>query len=74
MRRPVDDDGDPFPLPTGAIVAAYLLAVVCLMVPFGIIGVAFAAWVLVTRGYRRDALLVTLIAVVCAALGWTVLR
>ena len=68
------NDGDPYPLPTGAIVAAYLLAVVCLLVPFGLVGVAFAAWVLVTRGYQRDAVLVVTIAVVCAVLGWTVLR
>jgi hypothetical protein len=61
-------------LPGRVIAAAYLLALVCVLVPFGIIGVAFVSAVLFRRDARAHAVGVTVLAIVCAILGWTVAR
>lgn len=65
---------DPFPLPGRVIACAYLLALVCVLVPFGVIGVVFVAGVLARRGLRGHAGAVLLLGIVCAILGWTVAR
>lgn len=61
-------------LPGRVIAAAYLLALVCVLVPFGVIGVGFAGVVLFQREQRAHAAGVVLLGVVCAVLGWTVAR
>ncbi len=65
---------EPFSLPGRVIAAAYLLALVCVLVPFGIIGVAFVGTVLARRDARTHAAAVIALGVVCAILGWTVAR
>ena len=62
------------PLPPRIIAVSYLIALVCLLAPFGVIGVGFVAWVLVSRGNSRHAVGVMTLGIVCAVLGWTVLR
>ena len=64
----------PRELPGRVVAAAYLLALVCVMVPFGIIGVAYVAVVLAQREQRVHALGVVAVGIVCAILGWTVAR
>ena len=61
-------------LPGRVIAAAYLLALVCVLVPFGIVGVAFVGVVLMQRDARGHAIAVIALGVVCAVLGWTVAR
>jgi len=61
-------------VPPAAVAAAFLLALVCVLVPFGVIGVAYAGVVLASRGRRREAYAVVALGVVCAILGWTVAR
>ena len=61
-------------LPGRVIAAAYLLALVCVLVPFGIIGVAFVGAVLARREQPGHAAAVVALGVVCAVLGWTVAR
>ena len=65
---------EPYPLPGRVVACAYLLALVCVLVPFGVIGVVFVAWVLARRAARGHAAAVLLLGVVCAILGWTVAR
>lgn len=61
-------------VPPGAVVAAFLLALVCVLVPFGVIGAVYAGIVLASRGRRREGYAVIVVGVVCAILGWTVAR
>ena len=61
-------------LPGRVVAAAYLLALVCVLVPFGIIGVAFVSVVLAQREQRAHAAAVLALGIVCAILGWTVAR
>lgn len=61
-------------LPGRVIAAAYLLAAVCVLVPFGVLGVIFAAAVLFQRDARVHAVAVLALGIVCAILGWTVAR
>ena len=61
-------------LPGRVLAAAYLLALVCVLVPFGIIGVAFVSVVLVQRDARLHGAGVLALGIVCAILGWTVAR
>ena len=61
-------------LPGRVIAAAYLLAAVCVLVPFGLIGVIFAAAVLFQRDARVHAVGVLALGIACAILGWTVAR
>jgi hypothetical protein len=57
-----------------AVVAAYLLAVLCLLVPLAVIGSTFAGIVLWRRGSRRHAAAVVGVGVACLAIGVTALR
>ena len=61
-------------LPGRVVAAAYLLALVCVLVPFGIIGVAFVSVVLVQRDARAHGVAVFAVGVAAAILGWTVAR
>jgi hypothetical protein len=67
------DDG-PLPVPTPAVVAAYLLAALCLLVPLAVVGAAFAGVVLWRRGLRLHAASVVGLGVACTVLGVTALR
>jgi hypothetical protein len=69
-----DDEIEPLFLPGRVIADAYLLALVCVLVPFGVIGVAFVGAVLARRGLRGHAAAVIALGIVCAILGWTVAR
>ena len=61
-------------IPGRVIAVAYLLALVCVLAPFGVIGVAFVGAVLFRREERTHAVAVVALGVVCAILGWTVAR
>lgn len=61
-------------LPGRVIAAAYLLAAVCVLVPFGVLGVIFVAAVLFRRDARAHAIAVLALGLACAILGWTVAR
>ena len=69
-----DDDEPGMALPGRVIAAAYLLALVCVLVPFGVIGVVFVGAVLGRRGLQGHAAAVVALGIVCAILGWTVAR
>ncbi len=60
--------------PTRVVVAAYLLASLCLLVPLAVIGAVFAAVALARRNRPLDGALVFVLAVLCTGLGVTVLR
>jgi hypothetical protein len=61
-------------LPARLVIVAYVLALVCAMLPLAILGAAFAGAVLFTRGRRPEGAGVIALAVICAVLGVTVLR
>ena len=61
-------DDAPAPLPRQAVLAAYLLAAVCLLVPLAVVGSTFAGIVLWRRGLRGDGAAVLVLGVVCTAL------
>jgi hypothetical protein len=67
------DDG-PLPVRPQAIVAAYLLAALCLLVPLAVVGSTFAGIVLWRQGVRAHAAAVAGLGVACTVLGVTVLR
>jgi hypothetical protein len=56
------------------VVAAYLLAALCLLVPLAVVGAAFAGIVLWRRGLRLHAAAVVGLSVACTVLGVTALR
>jgi hypothetical protein len=60
---------DPGAMTPQVVVAAYLLAAVCALVPLAIVGAAFAAVVLWRRGLRGHGAAVLLFAVACTAGG-----
>jgi hypothetical protein len=60
--------------PTRVVVAAYLLAAVCLLVPLAVVGAAFAAVVLARRNRPGAGAGVMALALVCTALAVTVLH
>ena len=57
-----------------AVVAAYLLAALCLLVPLAVVGSTFAGTVLWRRGLRRHAVAVVGLGVACVVIGVTALR
>ncbi|MEA2218015.1 MAG: hypothetical protein QOJ35_641 [Solirubrobacteraceae bacterium] len=61
-------------LPPRLVVVAYAIAVVCLVAPLAVLGAGFAGAALFTRGRRAAGAGVVAVAVLCAALGATVLR
>ena len=69
---PMDDT--PNAVRPQAILAAYLLAALCMLVPLAIVGSTFAGAVLWRRGLRRHAAAVVGVGVACIVLGVTALR
>ena len=67
------DDG-PLPVRPQAVVVAYLLAVLCLLVPLAIVGSTFAGVVLWRRDLRPHGAAVLALGIACMALGVTALR
>jgi hypothetical protein len=67
------DDG-PLPVRPPVVVAAYLLAALCLLVPLAVVGATFAGVVLWRRGLRLHAASVVGLGVACTVLGVTALR
>ena len=67
-------DDEPFPLRPGAIVAAYLLAGLSLLIPLAVVGSTFAGAALWRRGLRPHGAAVVGLGVVCAMLGVVALR
>jgi hypothetical protein len=66
---PGDPEGSPAALPTRVVAAAYLLALLCALIPLAAIGSAFAGIVLLRRGRARDGAGVLALTAVCAAIG-----
>jgi uncharacterized membrane protein len=60
------------PLPGRVIAAAYVLAVVTLLIPLAFFGAVFAGYVLSRRGHRGAGAGVAAVAVACFVLGMTV--
>ena len=67
------DDG-PLPLPPQVVVVAYLLAALCLLIPFAVVGSTFAGAVLWGRGLRSHGAAVIGLGVACMAIGVTALH
>jgi hypothetical protein len=67
------DDG-PLPVRPQAVVAAYLLAALCLLIPLAVVGSTFAGIVLWRRGLRPHGAAVVGFGVACTVLGVTALR
>lgn len=57
-----------------AIVAAYLLAVLCLLIPLSVVGSTYAGAVLARRGLRAHGATVLVLGVVCTAVAVLILR
>ena len=76
MRAMTSDEhlADPAPVPPPAIAAAYVLALLCLMLPLAVVGSTFAGVVLVRRGLRGHGAAVLVLGVACVAIGITALR
>lgn len=60
--------------PPRVVAAAYLLAAVCLLIPLAAVGALFAGLALARRNRPRDGAAVLALAVLCTALGVTLLR
>ena len=56
------------------MVAAYLLAGVCLLVPLALVGALFAGFALIRRGRPADGAGVIAVGVLATALGVVLLR
>jgi len=67
------DDG-PHPVVPQAVIAAYLLAALCLLIPLAVVGSTFAGIVLWRRGMRPHAVAVVGLGVACTAFGVAALR
>jgi hypothetical protein len=67
-------DDDPLPVRPQAVVVAYLLAALCLLIPLAVIGSTFAGAVLWRRGLRPHATAVVGLGVACMVFGVTALR
>lgn len=67
-------DDDPLTVRPQAIVAAYLLAALCLFVPLAVVGSTFAGTVLWRRGLRPHGAAVFGLGVACMVFGVTALR
>ena len=69
-----DDDLMPQALPPRLIVVAYLLAALCALAPFALIGALFAGAALAGRGRRAHGAGVIALGVACTALFVLVVR
>ena len=67
-------DDAPFEIRPQAIVAAYLLAVLCLLIPLSVVGSTFAGVVLLRRGLPTHGAAVVLLGIVCTTIAVTLLR
>lgn len=67
-------DEAPLPVRPAVLVAAYLLAALCLLVPLSVVGSTFAGVVLWQRGLRSHAAAVVGLGIACTVLGVTALR
>jgi hypothetical protein len=68
------DEVAPEHLPPRVIAVAYLLALVCAVVPLAVVGAVFAGVVLINRGLRGHGAGVIALAVAATALGAVLLR
>jgi hypothetical protein len=64
----------PQPLASRVVAVAYLLAVICVVVPPAVLGALFAGVVLLRRGLRGHGAAVVVLALSCASLGIVLLR
>jgi hypothetical protein len=69
----MDDDG-PLPVSPQVVVAAYLLAALCLLIPLAVVGSTFAGAVLWRRGLRPHGAAVVGLGVACIVFGVMALR
>lgn len=67
-------DDAPLPVRPQAVVVAYLLAALCLLIPLAVVGSTFAGAVLWRRGLRPHGAAVIALGLACTAVGVTVLR
>ncbi len=67
-------DNGPLPVPPQAVVVAYLLAALCLLIPLAVIGSTFAGTLLWRRELRPHAAAVIGLGVACMVFGVTALR
>lgn len=73
MISGVPDDSTPRD-PGRVVVAAYLLAATCVIVPLAVVGAGFAGLALMRRNRPLDGAAVVALGVACTALGVTLLR
>jgi hypothetical protein len=69
---PMDDA--PLSVRPQAIVVAYLLAALCVLIPLAVVGSTFAGAVLWGRGRRPHAAAVIGLGIACTVVGVTALR
>ena len=67
-------DDDHLPMRPQAVVVAYLLAALCLLIPLAVIGSTFAGSVLWRRGLRPHGAAVVGLGIACTVLGVMALR
>jgi hypothetical protein len=67
-------DNGPLPVRLSAVVAAYLLAALCVLIPLAVVGSTFAGTVLWRRGLRSHGAAVVGLGVACMVFGVTALR
>jgi hypothetical protein len=67
-------DEGPLPVRPQAVVVAYLLAALCLLIPLAVVGSTFAGAVLWRRGPRPHGAAVVGLGVACMVFGVTALR
>lgn len=60
--------------PTRVVVAAYLLAAVCVVVPLAVLGALFAGVALARRNRPLSGMAVIALGLACTALGIALLR
>ena len=67
-------DDDPLPVRPQAVVVAYLLAALCLLIPLAVVGSTFAGAVLWRQGLRSHGAAVVGLGVACMVFSVTALR
>jgi hypothetical protein len=67
-------DDDRLPVRLQVVVAAYVLAALCLLVPLAVVGSTFAGAVLWQRGLRQHGAAVVGLGVACTLFGVMALR
>jgi hypothetical protein len=63
------DEEQPFRDPPPVVAAAFLLALVCALLPLAYVGAVFAGVALVRRGRRREGVAVVVLGLVCVVVG-----